>query len=597
MQLFLSGPLVETEKVRLKRTRLIICLFLLVGTSLLALGARCYHVQSTQHEHYLDISTKQHRSPRAQQGPRGVILDCRSRILAADHQVLTVFADPNFITDPKEASVALAEILDMGAHTISKMITSNRAARFKKIKSPASLDECMAVWERDIRGVGVQTSWRRRYPMGALTSHVVGFAGISPQARAGIEQQYDRELSGDTESLCFLKDVKGRPIRLLENVVHKPTGHSQGQGIILTIDATIQQFVREAVLRQMKAYEAESAWAIVANPKTGAVLAMVSLPDFDPGNIQQGDEALCNHIAVDQYEPGSIMKPIVVAIALDAGVITRTTQIYCEDGWYTGRKIGRIKEWNYKKYQNLTPRGILIKSSNIGVAKIGERLGAQRLYDGLRLFGFGKKTGMALPGETKGKLREPHQWDQYSVTRVPFGQEVAVTAMQMVKAFCILANEGRMVRPHLIKAFVDSNGEPIVRDSRYGAADRVGYVIEPDIAQWLVREALADVVNKGTGQSAKLKKWQAFGKSGTAQIAKTDGRGYEDGAYIASFIAGAPAQDPAIVVLVSICRPNRRLGKGYSGGRVAAPVVGQIMEETLSYLESRGQQLVGKDEI
>jgi len=287
----------------------------------------------------------------------------------------------------------------------------------------------------------------------------------------------------------------------------------------------------------------------------------------------------------------------VVAIALDAGVITRSTEIFCEDGWYTGRKFGRIKEYNYKKYGNLTPRQILVKSSNIGVAKIGQKLGAKRLYNGLRLFGFGKETGMGLPGETTGLLREPSKWDGYSITRIPFGQEVAVTAMQMVKAFCILANEGRMVRPHLIKAFVDKHGEPIVRDSRYRVADQVGHVIEPDIAKWLVTRALSDVINEGTGKKARLDKWQAFGKSGTAQIARSDGPGYEDGAYIASFIAGAPSQDPAIVVLVSICRPDRKLGKGYSGGTVTAPVVGRIMEKTLGYLESRGQRLVRKDAI
>jgi len=285
----------------------------------------------------------------------------------------------------------------------------------------------------------------------------------------------------------------------------------------------------------------------------------------------------------------------VVGIALDAGIITRSTKIDCEDGLYTGKEFGRIREYHYRKYGKLTPREILIKSSNIGVAKIGQELGPKRLYDGLRLFGFGKETGMGLPGETKGMLRPPTQWDGYSITRIPFGQEVALTAMQMVKAFCILANEGRMVRPHLIKAFVDKQGEPIVRDSRYEVADQVGHVIEPDTAKWLVTKALTDVVN--VGKRGRLDKWQAFGKSGTAQIARQDRRGYEPGAFITSFIAGAPSQDPAIVVLVSICRPNIKLGKGDSGGTVAAPVVARIMEKALLYLESRGQRIVRKDEV
>jgi beta-lactamase regulating signal transducer with metallopeptidase domain len=377
-------------------------------------------------------------------------------------------------------------------------------------------------------------------------------------------------------------------IQLLESAVRKSAGYSQAQDIALTIDATIQQFAHEAVLEQMTAFEAESAWAVVADPKTGAVLAMVSLSDFESGDAPQAHRAIYHHATETQYEPGSIMKPFVVAIALDAGVIARSAEIFCEDGLYTGREFGVIKEYNDRKYERLSPRQILIRSSNIGMAKIGQKLGSKRLYDGLRLFGFGEETGMELPGEAKGLLRDASKWDGYSITRIPFGQEVAVTAMQMVKAFCILANEGRAVQPHLIKAIVGKNGETIARGSQYGVDDQLGQVLNPEIAKWLVTRVLTDVVNEGTGRKARLDEWQVFGKTGTAQIAGQDGRGYEDGAYIASFIGGAPSQNPAVIVLVSICRPKRELGKGYSGGTVAAPVVGRIMEKTLAYLESRG---------
>jgi cell division protein FtsI/penicillin-binding protein 2 len=217
-------------------------------------------------------------------------------------------------------------------------------------------------------------------------------------------------------------------------------------------------------------------------------------------------------------------------------------------------------------------------------------MGAALQYQGLRLFGFSKTTGLGLPGEAEGTLWPPKRWTGYSVTRVPYGQEISATAMQLVKAFCILANHGRLVRPHLVKALVDASGQPDIRSYSLALAGQVGYVVRPEVADWVVREAMVGVINdeKGTGKSAKLEKWQVFGKTGTAQVASADGRGYEEGAHIASFVGGAPVEDPAIIVFVSIRKPNEKLHKGYSGGIVAAPVAGRIIDRTLTYLESRG---------
>jgi cell division protein FtsI/penicillin-binding protein 2 len=218
------------------------------------------------------------------------------------------------------------------------------------------------------------------------------------------------------------------------------------------------------------------------------------------------------------------------------------------------------------------------------MAKVGQRLGKDKLYRGLRLFGFGKKVGIDMPGEANGLLWDTSHWTGYSVTRIPFGQEITVTAIQLVRAFCILANSGRIVRPFLVKAIVDNDGE-ITELKR--PLPPVGYVVKPEVAEWIVRDALVGVVNEGTGKRAKLDRWQVFGKSGTANIAKSDERGYSDSDYVASFIAGAPAEDPAIVVLVSIRKPNKKLGKNYTGGVVASPVAGKIIEKTLNYLEYR----------
>jgi cell division protein FtsI (penicillin-binding protein 3) len=218
------------------------------------------------------------------------------------------------------------------------------------------------------------------------------------------------------------------------------------------------------------------------------------------------------------------------------------------------------------------------------MAKIGQRLGKKRLYERLRLLGFGEKSRIDLPGEADGLFAPPARWTGYSVTRIPFGQEISVTAIQLVRAFCILANGGRFVRPFLVKAIVDNDGE-IIKLKR--PPPPVGFVISPEVADWTVRKALSGVVNEGTGQKAQLEKWQVFGKTGTANIARPDGKGYSDNAYVASFIAGAPAEDPEIVVLVSIRKPNIKLGKGYTGGTVAAPVAAEIIKETLTYLKSK----------
>jgi cell division protein FtsI (penicillin-binding protein 3) len=455
------------------------------------------------------------------------------------------------------------------------MILESRNPGFVKIKTTTDANECSAA--ADIYGIGILSEWRRHYPMGNLAANVVGFTSLDNRGLEGIELKYDKELSGSAAKNIFFADVNRRPIRAKqqEGIL------TNGKGIILTIDATIQQFARDELLKQYENYEAEAAVAIVAEPKTGAILSMVSLPDFDPADIRTTDPNNFRSRAItDWYEPGSIIKPVAVAIALEAGAVNKTEKIFCENGNYRGRGFGRIGEYR-RGFGDLTVKEILINSSNIGMAKIGQRLGKDRLHDGLKLFGFGKSTGIELPGEVDGLLRPSDKWDGYSITRIPFGQEICVTSMQLVRAFCILANGGRLVRPFLVRAIVDNDGNITVLKR---PPPPVGYIVKPEVAKWIVTEAMTSVVNEGTGKRAQLEKWQVFGKTGTANIALSDTRGYSDQDYVASFIAGAPADDPAIVVLVSIRKPNRSLGKGYTGGAVASPVAAKIIEKTLTYL-------------
>ncbi len=551
-------------------------LFVFLIVVFLLLSLRCLYLQYFQSEHYYSLSVNQ----QAQKPQRGVILDSRGRLLAGSNRVWTIFAEPRVIKDPKAVSAKLVSIVDMDGRQIYRLITESKNPGFAKIKTGAGADQCDAAVK--IYGIGVQSDWQRHYPAGALAGHVVGFTSTDNRGLAGIELQYNKELCGSVGQNVFLADVRRRPLRLKQ----QKSVLKDGTGVILTIDSAIQQFTRGELLKQFKSYEAESAIAIVAEPKTGAILAMVSLPDFVPGQVQSSDpNNLRNRSVTDQFEPGSIIKPIVAAIAIDSGTVNTDEKIFCENGNYRGRGFGRIHEYRDHGYGNLAIREILIKSSNIGMAKIGQRMGKKKLYRGLSLFGFGKKTGLDLPGEAEGLLRPVGKWTGYSVTRIPYGYEISATALQMVQAYCILANGGRPVRLHLVKATADSDGK-VTRLQRPPPA--VGFIIKPEVAKWIVTNPLVGVVNErqngGTGWRARLKKWQVFGKTGTANTAKIGERGYEENANIASFIAGAPADDPAVVVLVSVCKPNRKLGKGDSGGAVASPVAAKIIEKTLTYL-------------
>ena len=567
----------------MKNIRLTIVLLLLLIATLLSLAGRCFYLQYFRKQHYYSSSLKQRQKWVSQNPQRGVILDCRVRVLAASNKFQTIFADPQIINDPKQIAKKLQPILDINASQISNLISKSKNPGFVRLMPDADRAQCDAV--RNIYGIGVISEWKRYYPIGNLASTVVGFTGRDNRGLEGIELQFDKQLKGSAGKNIFFTDKLRRSIRL------KQQGESvtDGFGIILTIDSTIQQFAREELQKQYKNFEAEAAIAIVAEPKTGAILAMVSLPDFEPTATGSADpNTFRNRAITDTFEPGSIMKPIAVAIALDAGVIDKDEIIFCDNGDYRGKGFGKIGEYGPHRFADLPIREILVKSSNIGTAKIGQKLGKEKLYKGLKLFGFGKKTGIELPGEDTGLLWPISKWTGYSVTRIPFGQEVSVTAIQIVRAFCILANGGHYVRPYIVKAMVDNNGELIKLTK---PPPSVGFIIKPEVAKWVVNDPLVGVVNEksngGTGWRAKLDKWQVFGKTGTAEIAKKDSKGYSEDDYVASFVAGAPAEDPKIVVLVSIRKPNKRLGKGYTGGAVASGVAGKIIEKTLYYLEEK----------
>jgi cell division protein FtsI/penicillin-binding protein 2 len=559
------------------KTAIIIILTLLIVIFGLLL-CRLLYLQYWRVNDYHAGSQRQQHAILSQKPQRGIIVDARGRILAASNKIETLFVEPGIISDVKDVAMKLQQILDVPGHEICRIIYESKNPGFAKIKTPINSAERDAVREARIRGVGIQSSWQRYYPMGPLTSHIIGFVGTDQTPLAAIELKYDRQLQGSEGRNVILVDALRKPIGM------KKSGAivKDGFGLVLTIDATIQEFARSALEKQYRAYRAESAVALVINPWTGAILAMISLPDFDPAGFAAAQsQTLRNRTITDPFEPGSIFKPIVAALALDAGVIDYDEIIFCELGSYRGKGFRRIGEFGNHQFADLSIREILVKSSNIGMAKIGRRTGKRKLYDGLKLFGLGAPTGIDLPGEDSGLVYPLPKWTGSSVTRVPFGHEIAVTALQIARAYCTLANGGRLVTPYLVSAIVDNTGEVTELKRPPSLA---GHIVKTEVANWIVREALTGVVTEGTGTKAASKKWHVFGKTGTANIAKSDRKGYDQTNYIASFAGGAPAERPEVVILVSIRKPDKSLGKGYSGGTVAAPVFKDILEKTLNYL-------------
>jgi cell division protein FtsI/penicillin-binding protein 2 len=563
----------------MKNLKLTIVILLVLAAGLAGLIGRCFYLQFFEADHYREEAIRPQEATVIEKPARGIILDCRGRVLAASNRVQSVFATPRVIEDTDATAKTLGPILEMPSDKLAAQIRESKNPGYVKLAAGIGPKRRDAVLAAKIHGIGIMNDYLRHYPNGALASHIVGFVNSEGAGLGGIELEYDKTLQGTTGTHIFYADAARRLIRLKEQkgVV------GDGNGIVLTIDSAIQSFAYTELVKQYDAFEAESAIAIVMDPYTGAILAMVCLPDFEPEKIiGQNPETFRNRALTDPYEPGSIFKPVVAAIAIDGGAVSGDTVIYCEHGTYSGKGFGTIGEYNNHKYGSMTVQKILEESSNIGMAKIGQKMGKRMLYDGLRQFGFGCATGIDLPGEGTGVLWPMSRWTGYSVTRIPFGQEISVTALQIARAFCIISNGGKSIRPYVLKAVIDNDGN-VVEYKQPNLAAAV--IIKPKVAKWMVESALTGVVNEGTGKKAALKKWQVYGKTGTANIAKTGQKGFSENEYVASFVGGAPASNPKVVVLVSIRKPNRRLGKGYTGGTVAAPVVAEILDKTLTYLK------------
>lgn len=556
-----------------ERMRVGQALIVLVCMALMALIGRLIYIQTEMRPMLQARAEKSQYAQIKLTGRRGAILDRRLRVLAGSKDQPTVFADPYLIDSPAVVASALGPILNKPVHELQTKLENPAAPRFVVLERYAEDIEVEAIRDLNLPGVGIQNHPGRTYPMGELAAQVIGFVGAEGQGLEGLELTWNRYLHPQSGRRVVFCDARRKALYSDPQSFVPP---KDGLHVVLNIDAVIQEITERELAFRVDKHKAESGVAIVMNPQTGEVLAMANYPTYDLSDRGNAElDRRRNRILTDPVEPGSIFKPFVMATALDEKVTHPEEIIDCEGGMF---QIGGRRLHDAHAYGALTTEMVLVKSSNIGMAKLGLRLGNEKMYEHLRRFGFGRQTGIDLPGEGEGLLMPLRAWNSYSTTSVPMGQELAVTPIQILTAFSSLVNGGHLLQPRVVRQVLDTEGQ-VVEDNTE-VIDR-GQVVDPSVAAQVKKMLIHVVSREGTGRNCIMEKWQAMGKTGTAQVPYTNRRGYEPGAYLASFVAAAPAEKPVLAALVMIRKPK---GYPYYGGSVSAPVVKEIFEQSLEYL-------------
>ncbi len=499
---------------------------------------------------------------------RGSILDRHERIIASSRVAHRLFVDPALIVDRNTFSEHVGYGLGYEPAWVEQRIAARSSSRYVVLDPRLDHDRLEGYRQLNLPGLAIESYVVRDYPQGPLAGQLLGFTGRDGYGLEGLERQYDAALLEGRGQVTYMRDPRRR-IMWADFASYRPQQH--GRTIRLSIDLTIQSIAERHLAETVTEFAAASGQMVVMSPQTGEILAMANWPAFDPNQSGRSTaDQRRNRAVTDVFEPGSIFKPIVWSGLLDAGVVHPDERFDCTtDGVYRSPQ-GRVLR-DAHGLGRLSWDEVLIKSSNIGMAIGAQRVSIEQLHDIVRRFGFGSETGSGLPGEVGGIVNPLKRWNHYSQTSIPMGQEIAVTAIQMTRAFCTIANDGLMLQPTILYVADDPCGEYLIQER----------VISTATARHC-REVLRRVVTEGTGRHAASTRYSLFGKTGTAQLPDLKNGGYLDGQYVSSFIAGGPTHRPVLVIGCFIHRPDK--SKGYYGGIVAAPCVKQTMEESLLYL-------------
>jgi cell division protein FtsI (penicillin-binding protein 3) len=548
----------------LKSLRIVV---VILGISLwsISIVVRLVQLQIIEHDSFAQLALQKQQVTRSESAPRGIIYDRNMVELATSITVNTVVAEPLKIQDIPDAARSLAEILELDPRQLESKMMDRSHQSYLVIKRRIDPAAEKRIESLGIDGIYFTEESMRVYPNRDLASQTLGFVNDSGDGGAGIELQYDKVLKGKEGVFSYDVDAHRRSYR--QKVERPPV---QGHSLVLNLDKRIQYIADRELATAVKTSKARSGVVIVMESETGCILALSNYPPFNCNTYNEYEADFWRNRAVsDMFEPGSTFKVVVATAALEAGLTRPDEMIDCQMGTII---IGKHPFHDHKAYGLLSFSQILEFSSNVGAAKLGLRLGQQGLYEALRIFGFGSRTGVDLPGEIIGLVRDWHNWSGPSIGAISFGQEVGVTSMQILNAINSIANGGYRVRPSLVDRVIDEKGDLVSVRTR----ERIR-LMSPQTAA-AVSNAFEGVVLRGTGKRAALEGYRAAGKTGTAQKI-VNGR-YAPNKYVASFIGFAPLPMPRITILVQIDEPQ---GVHY-GGDVCAPYFRKIAQESLFQL-------------
>ena len=562
--------------MRLRRN-IVLFLSVMLGV-ILILAGRIGWIQFVDGKRMTAKTEMQLRESKMLHSPRGTIYDRNGRELAISSMTKSLYANPSEIKDADQVAGTLAKILEMKPGDIKDKLTAGgQFIWIKRMIEPAAAKKIQAVIkENDIKGLGFLEESKRYYPNDSLAAQVLGFVGTDDVGLDGMEMALDKIIKAKLFEQMIETDSHSIPI-FKSIFTFVPT--KQGKNVYLTLDSGIQFIVEQSLDKAMASTGAQGATVIVMNPNTGEILAMANRPTYNPNQFYKySDNEWKNRAVAYNYEPGSTFKSIVAAAALQEGKVYPEERFV--DKGYVEVSGRRIKNWSGDSYGNISFIDVIKNSINTGFVQVGMRLGAYKMTEYAQAFGFGKATGIELPGEEEGLLFEPKDMRDSDTATMAIGQSIAVTPLQLVTAIGAIANKGVLLKPHIIKEIRNMDGSL----DREVSVQPVRQAVSPETAQ-ILTGMMEKVVSEGGGKKAIVKGYHFAGKTGTAEKLKDNGSGYSAGHYVASFVGFGPVEDPQVAILVVIDDP-----KGvYYGGEIAAPVAGDILAQIMRHLNIRPQ--------
>ena len=547
---------------------------------------RLIYLQAIKHEEYAGLAAKKNVNQQIIHAERGRILDANNEVLADNDPVKTIWADATHVNNRQATVDLVSHQLGIPPKELGQKLEGER--RYVVIKREVAAATANALLERlraaNLRGIYFDADAKRVYPNGSMLCHVIGFTDFNHHGIQGVEASMDEYLHGQDGYRFIEHNRAGEEIVPYRG---QERASRDGYQIHLTVDLGLQNIVENEIDAAMAQYSPQKATIILMRPQTGEILALANRPNFDLNlRSEARPEQMKNRAIIDMMEPGSTFKIVAAAAALNERKVRPDSSIFCENGLWN---FGGAALHDHRAFSNLSVREILIKSSNIGAAKLALKVGDEKFYEYIRRFGFGERTGIELPGEINGLIRPPKSWSKISITRIPMGHEIGVTPLQMTVAMATIANGGKLVMPRIVKSITTSDGKSISSLSPV----ELRQVVSADTARE-ISDALRGVVSDaGTAAAAAVPGFTIAGKTGTAQ--KVDPRGgYEEGKYVVSFAGYLPAERPEFVGLVVLDDAHTSKPELNYGGLVAGPIFSRVAEKAARYLDLEPHEEIRK---